>query len=134
MSIKERFKTLLKTLDTNPNKLANKTGVSSQAFHSILKNGSQPSGKVLIPLLEAYPLINLNWLFIGQDPMLFSLDSTSVENTDLEKLKITVEALKTSLELREKNANLMEKYLEVVEEKVKNLEKELADAKAQLKK
>jgi hypothetical protein len=134
MSVKERFKTLLKALNTNPTKLAKDANVSAQAFHSIITKDTQPSGKILTPLVKVYPSINLNWLLAGQDPMLFPEDSIAVTNDDLLKLKNTVESLKESLELREENAQLMKKYLEVVEEKVKTLEKELANSKAQLKK
>ncbi|WMX16302.1 hypothetical protein [Aureispira sp. CCB-E] len=134
MSVKERFKILLKALNTNPTKLAKDVNVSAQAFHSIITKDTQPSGKILTPLVEVYPSINLNWLLAGQEPMLFPENSTAIANQDLLLLKNTVESLEKSLELREKNAKLMEKYLEVVEEKVKNLEQELADTKAKLKK
>lgn len=134
MSIQERFKVLIKELDTNPNRLATEIGTTSQTFHGIIKNGALPSGKIIIALTKVYPSINLNWLFSGDGSIFLPNDSISVEKGDLEKLKSTVGILQNSLELREKNAKLMEKYLEVVEEKVKNLEKELATAKAKLKK
>lgn len=134
MSIQERFKILFKELDTNPNRLANEIGVTSQVFHGMLKSGTLPSGKVIIALNTAYPSINLNWLFSGDGSIFLPNDSIPVEKGDLLKLKNTVKSLEESLELREENAQLMKKYLEVVEEKVRNLEKELADSKAQLKK
>lgn len=134
MSIQERFKVLIKELDSNPNRLATEIGTTSQTFHGIIKNGALPSGKIIIALVNAYPSLNLNWLFTGEGSIFLPNDSIPVEKSDLLKLQNTVKALEKSLELREENALLMKKYLEVVEEKVKNLEQELADTKAKLKK
>lgn len=133
MSIQERFKTLIKELDSNPNRLAKEIGVTSQVFHGIIKNGALPSGKIILALNKVYPSLNLNWLFSGDGPIFLPDDAIPIEKDDLKKLKETVEALEASIELREKNAKLMEKYLDVVEEKVKMLEKELVETKAKLK-
>jgi transcriptional regulator with XRE-family HTH domain len=66
MSVQERFRELLFALNKNAAQLAKELSTSPTAIGNILKGDSLPSSKIIIPLIEKYPEINIYWLLVGE--------------------------------------------------------------------
>lgn len=89
MSVHQRFEELLRKLKSNGTKLAKELDVSQTAISRILNGSTLPSSRVLIPLVEKYPTINLTWLLIGKGEMF--VDENPVSKDYLDRLADSLE-------------------------------------------
>ncbi|BDS12362.1 helix-turn-helix domain-containing protein [Aureispira anguillae] len=69
MAVHQRFEELLNKLKTNGTKLSKELSVSQTAISRVLNGSTLPSSKILIPLVDKYPRVNLTWLLIGKGEM-----------------------------------------------------------------
>ncbi len=102
MTINERFNFLMKELKFNPNSFSKEIGVSQSSLRQIIEGDNLPSAKVLIPLVDKMPYVNLNWLIGGKGEM-FLNESTS----ELAQLKKEVETLRNTLADKEEIIRLL---------------------------
>jgi len=91
MSVHQRFNFLVEKLELNPNQLAKKLGITRPTVHSILNGSSLPSAKVLMPLIENYPNVNLNWLLSGKGEMLIDENQVILSKDHLNRLADSLE-------------------------------------------
>lgn len=82
MSVHQRFEELLRELKSNGTKLAKELDVSQTAISRILNGSTLPSSRVLIPLLEKYPRVNLTWLLVGKGSMFVNENPVDKEYLD----------------------------------------------------
>jgi len=109
MSINQRIKHFTESINSNATSLSNEIGVSSTSLLKVLKGENQPSAKILIPLKEKYPLLNMNWVIIGEGQML------------LDKGHLTDESKKMT-ELLEHTVQLQKESLAAKDQRIKDLE------------
>jgi len=122
MSVHQRFSEMLKELKSNPTKLAKAIKITPPTIHSIVSGSSLPSAKVLMPLIEVYPSVNLNWLLSGKGKMFLLEDSTPVKNKDLDQLRKIIASLELSNESSRKRGETMDKYILMLEKRIEELE------------
>ncbi len=102
MTINQRFNILMKELKFNTNSFSKEIGVSNSSLRQIIEGDNLPSAKVLIPLVDKMPYVNLNWLISGKGEM-FLNESTS----ELAQLKKEVETLRNTLADKEEIIKLL---------------------------
>ncbi len=93
MSIHQRFKELFFALNTNGAQFSKKLKVSSTSINKILQGNSLPSSKIIIPLIENYPEVNIYWLLVGEGEMFRDIEAfkkaTNSKNTIIHNSKLT---------------------------------------------
>jgi transcriptional regulator with XRE-family HTH domain len=67
--VNERFKQLLKILNTTPSQFADTMGVPRATISHLLAGRNKPSLDFISKLHETYPHINVNWLLFGELPI-----------------------------------------------------------------
>lgn len=121
MSINQRLKIFVKSINSNPTAIGTKIGVSQTSLLKAIKGETLPSSKILVPLKENYPNLNMNWLLIGQGDML--LDETGdleerIRQRDkmLEILEASVKDLRDTVQLQKKNLAEKDKQIKKLKE------------------
>lgn len=120
MSIGQRFDNLIKKMNLNITSFSKEIGLSQSSIRNIVDEVNQPSAKVLVPIVERYPYVNLNWLLVGTGEMFF-------EDIDSSGKKIitgdgnNVEIGNNTTNSNNKNSNNVSSEVE----KIKSLEKEI---------
>ncbi|WMX17168.1 helix-turn-helix transcriptional regulator [Aureispira sp. CCB-E] len=89
MSVRQRFEDLLIRLKINGSQLARELGISQTSVSRILSGSTLPSSKVLIPLVEKYPTVNLTWLLVGKGEMF--VNENPVDKDYLDRLADSLE-------------------------------------------
>ena len=121
-SINERFDELIFFLRTSATQLAKELNISQTSMSRTLRGDTLPSSKILIPLLEAYPQINMNWLLIGQGEMLITISSSegTIDNTI-----VTQGNVKNTINANNSNNAKNDSKIQQLEAEVKHLKKEI---------
>lgn len=70
MEIGQRLKTFLESINKNPTQLAKELDIAQTSIKRTLDGATMPSSKILIPLIQKYPSLNLYWLLLGEGDML----------------------------------------------------------------
>lgn len=124
MPVKERFKDLIKKINTNPTALGKSMGLSQATIKNILDGTNLPSSKVLIPLLELYPTLNINWLLIGQGDMF--LDDTLTTADRIAQRDRMIQILESSVRNLEHTLELQKKTIEERDVTILSLQEQIA--------
>lgn len=80
--VNERFKQLLKILNTTPSQFADAMGVPRATISHLLAGRNKPSLDFISKLHEAYPHINVNWLLFGELPIFESTGTNRRSETN----------------------------------------------------
>lgn len=70
MDIGERLKLFLSSIGKNATQLSREINVAQASVKRTLDGDTLPSSKILIPLIQRYPSLNLYWLLLGEGEML----------------------------------------------------------------
>ncbi|BDS12715.1 hypothetical protein [Aureispira anguillae] len=113
MTIHQRFKELLFALNTNGSQFSKKINVSSTSINKIIQGNGLPSSKIIIPLIENYPEVNIYWLLVGEGEMFregtaknkqaegkTDINSTT-DNIQIQKLTTEIKYLKKEIKVLE---------------------------------
>lgn len=110
MSINQRFSILMKELNFYPSSLAKEIGVSQSSIKQVVDGENLPSAKVLVPLLEKFPLINMNWLLLGTGEM-FLTENGNTEEKITQRDKV-IKILEESVADLRRTVQMMDKRIE----------------------
>lgn len=124
MSITERFNLLIKSLNFNPTSFSKEVGLSQTSIRNVVDGTNQPSAKILVPLLERFPNVNINWLLIGQGDM-WLVETGTIEERLEAKNKI-IKLLEQSVNNLEQTIELQKKTIKDKEALIKKLEQKTA--------
>ena len=70
MTIGERFHIFIEHTGQNPAEMARKLNTSRTTITRIIDGTNLPSSKILVPLIEQHPELNLYWLLKGIESMI----------------------------------------------------------------
>lgn len=115
MSVRQRFESLLIELKINGSQLARELGISQTSVSRILNGSTLPSSKVLIPLLKAYPQLDIKWLLIGEGEMFL--------NSQIEITKVDKDYLDRLADSLERENNMLRKEINGLAEELERIQK-----------
>lgn len=125
MSINQRFKKILFTLNKNSTELADTLELRQSTISKTMKGTTTPSAKVLIPLGEKLD-ISIDWLLFGDGEMLRSnrqIVGSMEDKSSNEKIKL----LEKQIELLNKMVEDKDKHLKDKEELINSLKAQKDD-------
>ena len=112
LSISQRLRLFLDSLEIEQQELANNLGISKQVVSNAVNGRTKyPKSDFLIQLIQAYPQFNIYWLLTGIGEMFINENSTSEEIlNELDDLQVEISKLRNDLILaKDKIIELLEK-------------------------
>lgn len=122
MSLDQRFKKIMFTLDLNSTALAEKLNLRQSTISKTISGATTPSAKVLIPIGEKLD-ISLDWLLFGDGEMFRSKKDSPEEKSE--------NGSNEKIELLEKQIELLNKLVEDKDKHIKDQDDLIKLLKAQ---
>jgi len=109
MKISDRLRIIIDYLEISQNEFGRKVGVSSTVISHWVTGRNEPSISKLGDIIKAFPQFRLDWLVMGEEPMLRDKDNVFQEGSpEYNTMQDRVKALeKQVLDLTEKIEHLM---------------------------
>lgn len=82
-SILQRLRLFIDYLDLSDRKFAESIGVSASTLSSLFARDSDPNSSVIVSVLNAYEIIETDWLILGKGEMLKANINESVVSTNM---------------------------------------------------
>lgn len=119
MSLDQRFKKIMFTLDLNSTALAEKLNLRQSTISKTISGATTPSAKVLIPIGEKLD-ISLDWLLFGDGEM-FRSKKDSPEGKSENGSNEKIELLEKQIELLNKLVEDKDKHIKDQDDLIKLL-------------
>jgi transcriptional regulator with XRE-family HTH domain len=130
----QRIKTIINKYGLNPNSFSKRINATSSTINSMLEKETNPSFETITKIINAFPLISIEWLIVGKGEIeLLDYDKEDVLNKIEEPEEKYIHA-RPEIYLLEKELQFKDEQIEFYKNKIEFLENKIYDFKSGQKK